>query len=143
MAAKEIRYPINTNTEGAEKRFAVCYQSGERGKFPLVSECLSVGFLMKELGLTDVIKLLDSDLSFNALSVIEKRNRLIDVLSSQKIGAGAFSEPIQTAQTPAMEPKPTEPALAAELPSVTPEPKQPEATKPPPKNKAKLPSLGN
>jgi hypothetical protein len=123
MSEKEIRYTAKSEHGAAEARFIDAHAKGAYGKSTFVGDCLSVGFIMKETGFTDVIKMLDADPSFNSLSAIEKRNKLISVLAPASIG-------IEQAST-------GKPAAKADKPEPVPAPEPVQA-----KPKAVIPTLG-
>jgi hypothetical protein len=106
MGAKEIRYTVKRSDNCAEARMAKCYQDGTYGKSPFISDCLSVGFIMKETGFTDLLKMLDADPSFHALSAMAKRERVISTIAGQRPAA----EPVVPSQQASKQPAEIAPA---------------------------------
>lgn len=119
--SKEIRYTLKGETGSAEQRLADCYTKGTYGKGTFIGDCLSVGFIMKETGLTDIIKMLDSDPDFQKLSPLDKRNKIAMVIAAQVIPSSATAS--------------TEARLIAAAP-----PNEPAA---PVKKKTNLPAFGS
>jgi hypothetical protein len=81
----EIRYKTKGNTKTAEARMAEAYKSGAFGKSSFIGDCLSVGFMMKEAGFTDLLKMLDLSPSFHDLPPMAKRENIIALMSGEKL----------------------------------------------------------
>lgn len=132
---KEIRYTLDGRENNAEHRLTKEYLDGRSGKGVLISTCLTAGYMMKEAGLAELLGLLDQDNTFKSLSGLEKRERIIALLTS--------SRHLIDAERP-LKPVPTEAERhkAAAEPVIVTEP-EPEPEPEPRKAKAQLPRLGN
>lgn len=119
---KEIRYTLEASDAGsAESRLLNEYANGKHSKKALVAECLTAGYILKEAGLADMIAVLDTDPSFRTATGLEKRARILAMLTPQPIKADSEQFPRISAE---------------QVKSAT---KEPEPQKP----KAILPTLGN
>lgn len=73
MSIFNLRVNVPEN-ETASGRLIKAYRKGIYGKTNFILDILSVGMILKELGLIDLIKMADEDPTYNALSTEGKRD---------------------------------------------------------------------
>lgn len=113
--SKVVRVELEENTGSGFGRFSSAYAEGTHGKSAFMQSCITGGFLLKEAGLLDTLELLDKDQSYSALTPLQKRAKIINLIAPGIVPAFT-SLPVSEEAAPAIEPAPAPAPAAAAVP---------------------------